>query len=261
MNVDQSTLAVLAGAECQGNALTLVGQLDRKAYEAVNKVIAAAGGKWNRSAKAHIFDGDAAEVIEPILLTGVVQRTKQDFGQFDSPPAVVARVMELARIGPRMKVLEPSAGVGNIALAAAAWGAQVMCYEVDERRCNALVKASSQAAHRLDMVIQRDFLGADPVPVYDRVVMNPPFAKQADIAHVMHAAGFVRPGGRLVSVMGAGVSFRQDRRASEFRAFIARQGGSIEALPDESFRDSGTSVNAVIVSLDVPAALSEPRHD
>ncbi len=254
MHVDQATLAVLANAECQGNALTLIGHLDRKAYEAVNKVLAAAGGKWNRSAKAHIFDGDALEAIEPILLTGAVQRVKQNFGQFDSPPAVVARVMELAGIQTGMKVLEPSAGLGNIALAAAACGAQVMCYEVDGRRCEALVRASAKAPRRLDMVVQRDFLGADPAPVYDRVVMNPPFAKQADIAHVRHAAGFVRPGGRLVSVMSAGVSFRQDRRASDFRAFVASRGGEIEDLPPESFRLSGTGVSAVIVSFDIAGA-------
>ncbi len=33
--------------------------------------------------------------------------------------------------------------------------------------------------------------------------MNPPFSRQQDIRHVMHAAKFLKPGGRLVAVMGA----------------------------------------------------------
>jgi hypothetical protein len=52
MRVEDEVLAVLSRAETNGNALTLTGRLDRKMYERTNKVLEAAGGKWNRKAKA-----------------------------------------------------------------------------------------------------------------------------------------------------------------------------------------------------------------
>lgn len=56
MRVDDEVLAVLSRAETNGFELKLTGQLDRKLYERTNKVLEAAGGKWSRKAKAHIFE-------------------------------------------------------------------------------------------------------------------------------------------------------------------------------------------------------------
>jgi 16S rRNA G1207 methylase RsmC len=80
--------------------------------------------------------------------------------------------------------------------------------------------------------------------------MNPPFSKGQDIQHVTHALGFLKPGGRLVAIMGAGVTFRQDKRATEFRELVQAMGGTIARLPEGSFKSSGTMVNTVIVVID-----------
>ncbi len=124
-------------------------------------------------------------------------------------------------------------------------------FEIDERRCDTLVKASAKASHRLDMVVQQDFLTEEPSRSYDRVAMNPPFAKQADIAHVMHAAKFLKPGGRLVSVMSPAWQTHGTKVAQDFRAFLSSLNAVVVDLPDGSFKDSGTGVNAVIVSFEV----------
>ncbi|MBS7703293.1 methyltransferase [Chelatococcus asaccharovorans] len=245
-------MTALSAAETQGNCLRLVGQLERKLYLSVNKVLEAAGGKWSAKAKAHVFDGDAADVIEPILLTGTYQRTKQDFGQFDSPPEVVAALMALAGIQPGMKVYEPSAGIGNIVegvVGELKGGATVFANEIDPKRLTVCRERFFNAFGAGGLTC-RDFLSIDPAPVFDRVVMNPPFAKQADISHVLHAAQFLKAGGRLVSVMSAGVTFRQDGRTKRFREFLTERAGEIQALPANAFRESGTSVNTVIVAFD-----------
>lgn len=241
-SISQNVLEVLDRAELDGSSLTLTGQLDRKLYTDTNKVIEAAGGKWSKKLKAHVFDGDAAEAIEPLILTGEYSRPKQDFGQFDSPEAVVGRVIALACIEPGMAVLEPSAGIGNIAKAAERAGGVVTAIEVDAKRCAMLSGVPKLTAHN------HDFLQSTPSRHFDRVVMNPPFAKQADIQHVLHAAKFLKQGGRLVSVMSAAVMFRENRLATEFRAFVDAHGGSFERLPDRAFEESGTSVNTCIVS-------------
>lgn len=246
MKVDNEVLGVLDKATTTGKALVLNGQLDRKLYERTTKVLEAAGGKWNRSAKAHLFGSDAADCMEQIILTGEVT-IPQDFGYFPTPPAVVRRVMELAEISDDMLVLEPSAGQGNLAVAASkqANGVMVDAIELLSKNVDALIELNSH----LSGIQEADFLALTPKAIYDRVVMNPPFAKQDDIRHVLHALKFLKPDGLLVSVMPSSVTFRDNKLTTEFRALIRQRGGDIEALPEGSFKESGTAVNTVIVTI------------
>lgn len=249
MRVDNTVLNVLAAAQMDGPRLMLVGQLDRALYTQTNKVLEAAGGKWDKKAKAHVFTVDAADAMEQIIQTGevtLIRTIQQDFGYFPTPPAVVARLVELAALRPALDALEPSAGRGAIAKALHAAGCLVDCVELLPANVAALCE---QAAYHA--VQQGDFLKIEPEPAYDRVVMNPPFAKQADIHHVSHALRFLKPDGLLVSVMSAGVTFRDNKLAKDFRAMVEARGGDIEALPDGAFKESGTGVRTVIVT--VPA--------
>lgn len=245
MQVSTDVLAVLSAAQVDGSNVLLVGQLDRALYTKTNKVLEAAGGKWNKKAKAHVFDGDASERIEQVILTGSIDIPKDEFNFFPSPPAVVDRVIQLADIQDGMMVLEPSAGRGALAVAAQAAAANVAVdmYE--------LMPENNDALHALNLPLSgigqpQDFLTATPHRVYDRVVMNPPFLKQADIKHVVHAHQFLKPGGLLVAVMAAGVTFRTDARTQAFNELVQDRGGHIEPLPENSFKSSGTGVNTVI---------------
>jgi predicted RNA methylase len=246
MIVDKEVLNVLSESVCQGNNLFLTGQLDRNLYTKTNKVLEAAGGKWNRKQKAHVFDIEAAERIEQIILTGDVVVPKDDFEFFPTPAGVVRHVIHLADIKDGMRVLEPSAGQGAIAKAAHSAATDVMIdmYE--------LMPANNDALHALNLRLSGigkpvDFLSVEPDPVYDRVVMNPPFGRQADIKHVNHALKFLKVGGLLVSVMSSSVTFRSNKLTTDFRSLIEERGGHIEELPEGSFKSSGTMVGTVIV--------------
>jgi predicted RNA methylase len=249
LKISDPVLAVLEQAMFSGPNLYLshLGTLDRKLYTDTNKVLEAIGGKWNRSAKAHVFDEAAEPLIETILETRVYSREKQDLGQFDSPPEVVARVIELAEIEPRMWVLEPQAGMGNIAQAIVMAGAYAKCYELDASR-NASLRHRFMTSS-VETGKPQDFLSVDPASTsqVDRVAMNPPFAKQVDIDHVLHAFKFLKPGGRLVSVMSGGTMQRVNRKAVEFREFVYSHGGHFEDLPEGAFSSSGTEVQTCIV--------------
>lgn len=249
MNVTADVINVLNQAQTDGPRLILTGTLDRSLYTATDKVIQAAGGKWNRKERAHLFAADAADAIEPILLTGQIVSTKQLHGYFPTPAPVVQQLIELARIKPGMRVLEPSAGRGAIALAAARAGAAVDCVELQDQHAEAI----ADAHHRDVTVLVADFLATSPQPVYDRVVMNPPFARQADIAHVEHAFEALKPGGLLVAVMSQGVTFRQTSAAVAFRARLESLGGQVHPLPDGAFKESGTGVRTVVAVLPRPA--------
>src|SRR3546814_10577644 len=82
---------------------------------------------------------------------------------------------------------------------------------------------------------QGDFLSMTPAPLdreYDRVIMNPPFERRADIRHVNHASTFLKPNGLLVSVMSAGLLYRQDGLTRDFRDLVRGRSGLIEELPE-----------------------------
>jgi hypothetical protein len=237
MKITEDVLTVLSAGNTVGNAYFLpAGQLDRAMYTKVNKVLEAAGGKWDRKAKAHIFPNDAETRMDEIIVSGEVDIPKDEFEFFPTPTKVVERVHELADIRPDMAILEPSAGRG--ALLNGLFKVEVTA--IEKMPANVKFLKDHLVA---DQVIHADFLAVEPDPVYDRVIMNPPFSKRQDIKHVMHALKFLMPGGKLVAIMSAGVDFRTDKLTTEFRDLIDH----IERLPEGSFKDSGTMVNTVIV--------------
>lgn len=245
IQINQNVMQVLSGATIDGARLVLNGALDRKLYSDVNKVIEAAGGKWSRKYGAHIFEGNAGDAIEPILLTGTYTNMKQDFGQFDTPEELAADVVRLAKIEAGLAVLEPSFGIGNLAIACEVEGATLFGFEIDPVRFE---KGRSRCVFE-GGAFNDDFLKSPSFADFDRVVMNPPFARQADIDHVLHAHRFLRRDGLLVAIMSASVTFRSDRKTEAFRAFIDNRGGEIEMLSDGSFAASGTQVRTCVVTI------------
>lgn len=248
MKVDQAVLHELQHVMTDGSELRITDPLDRNLYEAVNKVLVAAGGKWNRKAKAHIFDGDAAAALEQVLLTGQITDKRAELGAFYTPPDIAEHIAKLVGIGDRMTILEPSAGEGALAIAAQRAAARVIlrCYEIDPKSVAILHDKGFAAtpANFLDVLVPHD-----PVDRVDRVLMNPPFAKRADIAHITHAHKFLKPGGKLVSVASSAVMWRDDKLGGRFRELVDMHGGKITALPEGSFKSSGTMVNTCIVEM------------
>ncbi|MEU7891772.1 DUF3560 domain-containing protein [Nonomuraea sp. NPDC049152] len=194
------------------------------------------------------IDRDDLAVAAQTASNLVVSRDRE---AFVSPPAVVERLMELADVQPGMAFLEPSAGTGNIAAAAVDAGAVVDCVEIDNGLANVLVERVSG----VNCVRRQDFLDLEQVEqsAYDRIVMNPPFSGGKDIAHVTHALRFLKPGGRLVAVMAAGVIFHQSKAAEQFRALVEERGGEFEPLPAGSFAPA-TDINTVVVVIPAPEA-------
>lgn len=245
MKLDTAIVAILDRCEVRNAMLFLPGQLDRTTYAQVNKALVAAGGKWNRSAGAHIFGEDPRDVLEAMIQTGEIVSIKQAFGYFATTPAVLGTIMEAARISAGQIMLEPSAGCGVIARAGLSAGAQVDCVEI---RHDAAVALDQAGIFR--QVACDDFLTMPVRADYDRVVMNPPFAKQADLAHVRRAFDCLKPGGRLISVMASGVTERTNAASVAFRAFVEAHRGTFTALPEAAFKASGTNVRTVMVALD-----------
>lgn len=167
-------------------------------------------------------------------------------GYFPTPPDVVARMIEAAHIPEReCMVLEPSAGSGAIAdaIREAAPRARLECVE----RQYTLVEILGAKGHT---AASRDFLQILPTGTYDRVLMNPPFENGQDMAHVRHAFSFLKPGGRLVSIMSPSPFFGANNKAAQFREWFALHRGEYIDLGAGAFKASGTGVATVMVTID-----------
>lgn len=159
-------------------------------------------------------------------------------GFYPTPPAIVARMIAEAHIAPGHSVLEPSAGTGNIADAIRQAGCEPVCIEL----AHDLAEILREKGHN---VVWRDFL--EHSGTYDRILMNPPFENAQDIVHVRHAYTCLATGGILVTIMSEGPFFRQDRKATDFRAWLNSVSGQSERLPERAFYQSGTGVQTRLV--------------
>ncbi len=264
-------LTVLGSMDVNGTlAAITAGQLDRRTYAEVNKALEAIGGRWLRGMKAHIFNGDPRDALDQIVLTGGFCDKKQEFGFFETPAKVVKMLIDRADLKPGQFMLEPSAGRGAIAMELVRFtkhstprtcagvqtenavflrAAGVHVDRADLLTCVEVQSENAAFLRKSGLYVDcTDFLAWHPLVPPDRVVANPPFARQADIDHVTHAYSLLAPGGRLVSVMSAGVMFRDNAKTVAFRKLL----GKVEPLPDGAFKESGTSVRTCIVTLEKP---------
>ncbi|HEJ4702260.1 PLxRFG domain-containing protein [Pseudomonas aeruginosa] len=181
----------------------------------------------------------------------MIGRRNDGLDFFPTSAAVTEEAVDAADIQEGMDVLEPSAGMGHMADAIR----EQTGVEPD------VVELSSERRELLEAK-GYNLVGSDFMEVsgkqYDRIVMNPPFSKGRDIQHVQHAYSLLKPGGRLVAIMGEGAFFQSNKAAENFRAWLDGLGATSERLPEGSFMDPAlpvnTGVNARMVVIDKPAA-------
>ncbi|WP_353428783.1 strawberry notch family protein [Paracoccus denitrificans] len=143
----------------------------------------------------------------------------QTFQQFSTPIPLGFAAVTAAAITPADRVLEPSAGIGLLAILAEIAGGALLVNELAEARAGLLSSLfPALSVTRFDAAQIDDHL--DPCLVPTVVLMNPPFSvmahvegRMADAAfrHVASALARLAPGGRLVTITGA--SFAPDNPA------------------------------------------------
>ena len=217
MKIEKDIISILAQCQVEGNTLRITQQLDRKTYAQLNKVLTALGGKWKAAKKVHEFAEDVEALLEEVITTGEYSCIKKDFQFFPTPPALAAEVVAMAGIRPGEQCLEPS-----------------------EKNRKILQEKGLR-------IVAEDFMSFEPQKEYDVIVMNPPFSKGQDVAHITKAIGIAKR--CVIAISSASVLFRTDSRTQAFRELVAQYGGSIEELPAESFKESGTMVNTALIKV------------
>lgn len=117
-----------------------------------------------------------------------------------TPPTLRAQMLDVLCVGNGDRLLEPSAGLGDIledVLARTLYLDRALVLEINPTLAQHCVRRFES---RDVEVVNADFLG-DYFGEFSKIAMNPPFEKREAVAHVEHAMNHLAPGGRLVLVI------------------------------------------------------------
>lgn len=192
----------------------------------------------------HLVEKAQEDPVKKAERAIIGQKVGIDF--FPTPAHVAQRMAKLAKIREGTRVLEPSAGNGNLADAAKAEGGQVDVIEISGQLRDILTAKGYT-------VVDHDFTGFKPEQPYGAILMNPPFSNRQDAAHIMQAFGMLAGGGTLVAIAGEGVFFGKDQKATAFRDWLDENGADVEPLEGGTFKDDAllaqTGANARLIVL------------
>lgn len=158
-----------------------------------------------------------------------------------TPPELAKELVALAGVRKDSRVLEPEAGIGNIADAAKEVTDHVDCIERMTDFCEILKLKKHN-------VIGNDLLTAETAPIYDAVVMNPPFSEECE--HIKRAFNFLRPGGSLVAVCSSSIQWKSTRKYEQFRDWLSEHTHSIDEC---GAKFEMTGVHTVVLVVDKAA--------
>lgn len=227
-----------------------VAEKEEVAKEALlDAALASAVERSRRPVKAPDVRKEKAAALREALKNGVKVVVADQL--FTTPKDVARRMVELADVSGGQRILEPSAGTGNLvtAIIDRCMGmdlvGKLVMVEVnpalakglEERRQRQLyATAENFEVHTKDFLTCNGDLG-----LFHRIVMNPPFKNADDVKHIAHAFHMLRPGGRLVAICANG-----PRQQAALKP-IAKQWID---LPDGTFADEGTNVRTAMVVIE-----------
>lgn len=139
---------------------------------------------------------------------------KESFQQFSTPPNYSVVANWLLGTRPGDVVLEPSAGVGGLAVFAKNAGAKVYVNELDPQRAALLERMGFDGVFQENAEQLHNILSDEVKP--NRIIMNPPFSSTAGrtaskstknaIPHIEQALSRLEDGGRAVMILGKGMA-------------------------------------------------------
>lgn len=225
------------------------------------------------SGPAKSANGSAAQAVTFLsrmerLLSLLPTQTKrtaemESFQQFSTPPNIAYLAAWAANVKPADVVLEPSAGIGGLALWPKAWGATVYANELSPRRLEFLNQLGLDGTFNLNAEQIDNLLPDNIRPTV--VIMNPPFSATAGRTstnktanakrHIEQALERLQPGGRLVAILGRGMS----EDAASFKSWWADLKREYNVLANiqldgSNYKKYGTNFDVQLVVIDKTGA-------
>lgn len=207
-----------------------ISKTDKRFVNAQTLLVLESIGGVRQENGSYRFDYDPRDVIDDIVTNGCVP-DHVSHQYYPSPENIAAGAIEMAEIGPNDLCLEPSAGQGG--LADFMPKERTHCIEISSLHCK-ILEAKGHS------VTEGDFLNMPAKPVYNRIVMNPPFSDGRWQAHITHAFhNFLSAGGKLVAIIPASHAGKE---------LIPGEVHEYSKVYDNEFE--GTSISVVIVKVE-----------
>lgn len=241
-------IEVLQNCKVEGNIVKLPDtQLDRKEYIEVKKALELIGGKWKGGKIfGFVFKTDPTDLLNQIA-NGENRNLKKEFQFFATPTDLAEKLVYYADLKNHDTILEPSAGQGAIIE-----HINKQCNVVPE--CFELMETNKIILNKTDLkfdLIGDDFLKSNGKE-YSKIIANPPFSKNQDITHVYKMFDKLARGGRIVTIMSKHWQNSTNKKETQFREFLEELNAEITEINSGEFKESGTSIATVIVTIEKP---------
>lgn len=167
---------------------------------------------------------------------------KPELSQYHTPVKLCRRIVKWAGVKRGMRVLEPSAGGGNLVRELVRAGAIVTAVEIDPAWAKVLYEEFSRTG-RVD-VVESDFKNFSETDCYDMAVMNPPLDGGVGAGHVAHA---LRMAPKVVSVLRSQDPHGVDR----YKELWSRcdQAGEVKLVRRPVYAGAGGQIETIIVDV------------
>ena len=223
-------------------------QLDRSVYLSVKKILTPLGGKWvGGKTQAFVFEFDPTQLLT-LVQNGNGKTLKKDIQFFPTPTELAKRMVRLADLKNTDLILEPSAGQGAIIeeILNVAPNTKVNFCEIEKINQEVLSKKFGDKVINLG----ENFLNYDGGK-FDKIIANPPFAKNQDVDHIIHMLKFVKTGGCLVTLSSTSWINGATTKQKNFQLLMRELGSQIETIPAKTFAKSGTNVETLLIRVRV----------
>lgn len=238
------------------------GQLDRKLYNEVADALGLIGGKWKGGKVMGFQFKENPEYLLKAISEGEQINLKKQYQFFPKPRELAMEMVSFADIKNLDCILEPSAGQGAIIneilnyIGEYSLNTTLHYVELMDINRNILEKKYSGLDHikRLSPA-GNDFLNLDPdfkeFEGYDKIIANPPFAKNQDIDHIRKMYDCLKPGGRIVTISSKHWVNSKNKKEMDFAAWLYDTcEADVNGIDAGTFSESGTKIETLILIID-----------
>jgi len=146
---------------------------------------------------------------------------------------VIDQMMNEVELSDGISILEPSAGIGNLANGILRVNPELSVNNIDciELNGDMCIKLNVQGFN----TIHGDFLKINPTKKYDLVIGCPTYKNGTDMDHIMHMYKFLKSDGKLISLTHPIWTVENTERQKQFRRWLSNKNYYMKMLKDFSF--------------------------
>lgn len=199
------------------------------------------GGKVQGFEAKHLID--IQRLMKDITNPQPIVKPKKDWNFFSTNQKRANEMIQnltLLGLNENSRVLEPSGGEGVLC--------QAICNIVKPENLTIVEffdRNASILSKKYPNVIEKDFLETTPEELgqFDFIVMNPPFSKNRDVKHVLHALTFLKENGYSSVIVGSTAT--ESEEFTQLASFAKEPNDwNLTDIPNGEFKEAGTAVGA-----------------